>query len=311
MADNKPKKLGRWAKKRQAKKKNKENPSYRKIGRIRLQDMFKKGVGTKRSIDKTKAKTDDKIYSKASFKTYKQQFKNYCNWLEKNYPTVHTFEEALGYVNDYLRYLIKENRSPYSISTTKSALAKTFGVSGTIFIATPPRTRADIKRSRGEVVRDRHISSEKEQKLARLTSATGLRRAEMTQIRAEDLFFKNGIPYLRVFRGTKGGKERIAEIVGKTESETRDIVKWIQSKKGRLVPKLSSNFDNHHYRSEYACRIYKKYARNIDKIPFKERYCMRKERAGETFDRVAMGIASKNLGHNRIVVIAQNYLYQM
>ena len=41
----------------------------------------------------------------------------------------------------------------------------------------------------------------------------------------------------------------------------------------------------------------------------KERYIMRKERAGEVYDKQAMEIVSKNLGHNRISVIAQSHLY--
>ena len=38
--------------------------------------------------------------------------------------------------------------------------------------------------------RDKHISKKKEEALARFTSATGLRRAEMQRIEAEDLFFE-------------------------------------------------------------------------------------------------------------------------
>lgn len=37
---------------------------------------------------------------------------------------------------------------------------------------------------------------------------------------------------------------------------------------------------------------------------------MRKDRAGEVLDKRAMAIVSKNLGHNRISVIAQSYLYK-
>ena len=110
------------------------------------------------------------------------------------------------------------------------------GVEATQFIATPPRLRADIKRSREVAERDKHISDKKEEELARFTSATGLRRKEMTMIKSDDLFFKNGQAYLNVTKGTKGGKPRIAKIVGKTEAETREIVKWIQSKKdGYLI----------------------------------------------------------------------------
>lgn len=302
---------GRWAKRRQKKKeKAQQKESYRKTARERLQDMLNAGLGSERSKDKSEADTKNKIYSKATFKTYKQQFKHFADWLEQAHPEAVTLEDARGFVDEYLRHLIELERSAYSISTAKAAIAKIMGVEATQFIATPPRLRADIKRSRGEAVRDKHISDKKEEELARFTSATGLRRKEMTMIRAEDLFFENGQAYLNVTRGTKGGKPRIAKIVGKTEEETKDIVKWIQSKKGRLFNKLSSNYDNHFYRATYANRLYNQFKRDIDDIPTEDKYIMRKDRAGEIYDKKAMLLVSNALGHNRISVIAQSYLYQ-
>ena len=302
---------GRWAKRRQKKKeKAQQKESYRKTARERLQAMVNAGMGSKRSEDKAEADTKNKIYSKATFKTYKQQFKHFADWLEKAHPEAETLEDARAFVDDYLRHLIELERSAYSISTAKAAIAKIMGVEATQFIATPPRLRADIKRSRGEAVRDKHISDKKEEELARFTSATGLRRKEMTMIRAEDLFFENGQAYLNITRGTKGGKSRVAKIVGKTEEETKDIVKWIQSKQGRLFNKLSSNYDNHYYRATYANRLYNQLKRDIEDIPTQERYVMRKERAGEVYDKQAMLMVSNALGHNRISVIAQSYLYQ-
>lgn len=302
---------GRWARKRQKKKeKAQQKESYRKTARERLQAMVNAGMGSKRSEDKSEADTKNKIYSKATFKTYKQQFKHFADWLEKAHPEAETLEDARAFVDDYLRHLIELERSAYSISTAKAAIAKIMGVEATQFIATPPRLRADIKRSRGEAVRDKHISDKKEEELARFTSATGLRRKEMTMIRAEDLFFENGQAYLNITRGTKGGKSRVAKIVGKTEEETKDIVKWIQSKQGRLFNKLSSNYDNHYYRATYANRLYNQLKRDIEDIPTQERYVMRKERAGEVYDKQAMLLVSNALGHNRISVIAQSYLYQ-
>lgn len=302
---------GRWAKRRQKKKeKAQQKESYRKTARERLQAMVNAGMGSKRSEDKSEADTKNKIYSKATFKTYKQQFKHFADWLEKAHPEAETLEDARAFVDDYLRHLIELERSAYSISTAKAAIAKIMGVEATQFIATPPRLRADIKRSRGVAERDKHISDKKEEELARFTSATGLRRKEMTMIKAEDLFFENGQAYLNVTQGTKGGKPRVAKIVGKTEDETKAIVKWIQSKKGRLFNKLSSNYDNHYYRATYANRLYNQFKRDIDDIPTQERYVMRKDRAGEVYDKQAMLLVSKALGHNRISVIAQSYLYQ-
>jgi integrase len=305
---------GRWARKRQKRKEkaqqNQNKESYRKSARLRLQDMVNAGMGSKRSKDKAEADTRNKIYSKATFETYKQQFRHFADWLEQAHPEAETLEDARAFVDEYLKHLIELERSAYSISTAKAAIAKIMGVEATQFIATPPRLRADIKRSRGEAVRDKHISDKKEEELARFTSATGLRRKEMTMIKSDDLFFKNGQAYLNITRGTKGGKPRVAKIVGKTDAETKEIVKWIQSKKGRLFNKLSSNYDNHYYRATYANRLYNQLKRDIDKIPFEQRYIMRKDRAGEVYDKQAMLLVSKALGHNRISVIAQSYLYQ-
>lgn len=303
---------GRWNKKRKKRKEKalQQKESYRKTARLRLQAMLKAGMGSKRSKDKAEADTKNKIYSKATFETYKQQFRHFADWLEKAHPEAFTLEDARGFVDEYLRHLIELERSAYSISTAKAAIAKIMGVEATQFIATPPRLRADIKRSRGVAERDKHISDKKEEELARFTSATGLRRKEMTMIRAEDLFFENGQAYLNVDKGTKGGKSRVAKIVGKTEAETKEIVKWIQSKEGRLFYKLSSNYDNHYYRATYANRLYNQLKRDIADIPTQERYVMRKERAGEVYDKQAMLHVSRALGHNRISVIAQSYLYQ-
>lgn len=303
---------GRWNKKRKKRKEKalQQKESYRKTARLRLQAMLKAGLGSKRSKDKAEADTKNKIYSKATFETYKQQFRHFADWLEKAHPEAFTLEDARRFVDEYLRHLIELERSAYSISTAKAAIAKIMGVEATQFITTPPRLRADIKRSRGVAERDKHISDKKEEELARFTSATGLRRKEMTMIRAEDLFFENGQAYLNVDKGTKGGKSRVAKIVGKTEAETKEIVKWIQSKEGRLFYKLSSNYDNHYYRATYANRLYNQLKRDIADIPTEEKYIMRKDRAGEVYDKQAMLHVSKALGHNRISVIAQSYLYQ-
>lgn len=304
------KREGRWAKKRRLKK-EKENkiPSFSQVGQERLMEMFREGFGQSRSLDKLRGETKNKIYSKQSYVTYKNQFRYFSDWVKETHPDVHSIDEARTLVDKYLQYLIDQNRSAYSIATAKAGLAKVFQTDATQFIATPIRRRADVKRSRFSVERDKHISDELELKLSQFTSATGLRRKEMLQIEAESLFFKDGRAYLNVVNGTKNGKSRIAEIHGVSEAETKMIVEFIQSKKGRLFPKLSPHYDNHYYRGIYAKRIYSFYARKEKDIPKSERYVMRKDRAGEVLDKLAMKVTSKMLGHERINVIAQSYLY--
>lgn len=307
------KKEGRWARKRRLRREREQAgpkvDSYRKTARLRLQEMFRAGFGNKRSSDKTSADTRNKIYSKNTFETYKRQFRYFADWLSEAHKEAYTLADARQYVDEYLLHLVELERSAYSITTAKAALAKVFQTEATQFIDTPARERANIKRSRGVAVRDSNISNKTETKLALFSSAVGLRRKEMMSIESKDLFFKNGKAYLNVTKGTKGGKPRIVEICGVSEGETKMIVEWIQSKEGKLFPKLNTNYDNHYYRAVYAQRIYDRYKRKEKDIPPRERYIMRKERAGEVYDKLAMEIVSKNLGHNRISVIAQSYLY--
>lgn len=307
------KKEGRWARKRRLRREREQAgpkvDSYRKTARLRLQEMFRAGFGNKRSNDKTNADTRNKIYSKNTFETYKRQFRYFADWLAEAHKEAYTLADARQYVDEYLLHLVELERSAYSITTAKAALAKVFQTEATQFIDTPARERANIKRSRGSAVRDSNISNKTETKLALFSSAVGLRRKEMMSIESKDLFFKNGKAYLNVTKGTKGGKPRIVEICGISEGETKMIVEWIQSREGKLFPKMNTNYDNHYYRAVYAQRIYDRYKRKEKDIPAKERYIMRKERAGEVYDKLAMEVVSKNLGHNRISVIAQSYLY--
>lgn len=300
-------KQGRWARKRKARSKKK---TYQQTFKSRLQDMFDAGKGSKRSMDKVTGDTIDKIYSEQTYRTYRKQFGYFADWVGKTHPEALTLEDTHKFANEYLQHLINREISPYTIATVKAAMAKIYGVSSSSFIKTPERSRSGIKRSRYDVASDRHISEATESRLARFTSATGLRRSEMLKITSDDLFFENGKAYLNVTRGTKGGKTRVVEIMGVSEDDTKNIVEFIQSKKGRLFPKLHSNYDNHRYRGAYAMRLYMHYARKEKDIPRADRYVMRKDRAGEVYDKSAMKMVTKNLGHNRIDVIAQSYLYQ-
>lgn len=284
----------------------------------RLTDMLEEGKGKSRREDK-KSKEDltkNRIYSFKTYHTYKEQCMRFANFLKEKHPEILKIQKVkVEHVNEYLQSMIDEGLSAYSISTAKAAIAKVMKRSSTNFIATPSRHRRAIKRSRYEAVRDKHISEETESKFAKITSATGLRRSELEKVRGVDLKFYHGKYYVKVRQG-KGGKQRFALICGKDEKETKEVVELFkESGQLKVVPKLPSHYDNHSYRATYAKRIYNLYARPIEKIPTGsideggKRYVMRGDRAGEILDRDAMEIASRFLGHNRIDVIALNYLY--
>ena len=120
-------------------------------------------------------------------------------------------------------------------------------------------------------------------------------------------------------RNDKGGRERYAPVIGEYKEQivARMKATGVHKKVWEHVP---GNADIHGYRGEYATAIYKMTARPIEEIPYdrinkgtgkrfqSEVYVCRKDEAGKKLDRAAMLKASKALGHNRLEVVANNYI---
>ena len=296
--------MGKWAKKRA--KNTIKDEIYN-----RLSKLFKAGNGRSRNVDKRNGVDREYIYSSKTYKTYHNECKRFAVWCRKTHPEVRHLKECKKYVNEYLTYQISSGKSPWTLTTQKAALAKLYGVDYASFIATPPRERSKIKRSRNPVSRDKNISANTEKFLSTITSATGLRRNELCKITGDALRYdSSGRPFLHITRGTKGGKIRDAVIIGATPEETEYIVGLFKSTgKMKLLPKVSSAYDNHRYRAEYAKPLYQHFARNIDEIPKKERIYLRKDRKGEILDRSCLMYISSCLGHSRLDILYSNYLY--
>ncbi len=127
-----------------------------------------------------------------------------------------------------------------------------------------------------------------------------------------------GTKYFLYVQG-KGGRIRFSPIIGENEAA---IVKRIQGtpKDEKVWQYVNSNADIHGYRAEYATAIYKQHARKIEDIPYdrvnkgtgkkfqSDVYTCRKDESGKKLDKKAMLVASKALGHNRICIVADNYI---
>ncbi len=123
--------------------------------------------------------------------------------------------------------------------------------------------------------------------------------------RVKTSFFKNGKAYFNVTKGTKGGKPRIVEICGVSEVKQNDS-RMDSIERGKAIPKLNTQ-SRHLLQGQVCSKNLAIVAQRKEKdIPPRERYIMRKERAGEVQDKLAMEIV---LGHNRISVIARNRIY--
>ena len=120
-------------------------------------------------------------------------------------------------------------------------------------------------------------------------------------------------------RKDKNGKQRFAPIVG--DHKDAIIRRFRETLPGKKVWEyIHSAADVHGYRGDYAMTIYKYYARDVGELPYdrvnlgtgkyyqSQVYICRKDEAGKKLDKAAMLKASKALGHNRLSVVADNYL---
>ncbi len=305
--------MGRWASKRN--KNTVRDEIY-----DRLTSMLNAGMGRSRHADKIAGISDKYIYSKNTFNTYMRESKYFYNWLRQNHPEVKHLRHGRQYVDEYLSALIaalKEDGSPkysaYTIATKKAAICRLYGISGTDCISTPVRRRQDIKRGRGEQLHDSHISDAMYERYACIGRVTGLRKRELEHIRGDDLHqADDGTYWLDVTEGTKGGKPRHVLLLGSSNEDLQSVVKLFRTAgPSRVCPKLPSHYHEHQLRAVYARNLYswaERRAHPDGKIPPKDRYICRKDRAGIVYDKRAMLFVSKSMGHNRIDVIAEHYL---
>lgn len=120
-------------------------------------------------------------------------------------------------------------------------------------------------------------------------------------------------------RNGKGGRERLSPIIGKNAAQIVERIADTPAEE-KVWQHIHTSADIHAYRAEYATAIYKAYARPIGEIPYDrvnkgtgkrfqgDVYTCRKDEAGKKLDKAAMLLCSKALGHNRISVVADNYI---
>lgn len=268
-------------------------------------------IGRSKRPDKADGSFRRYIYSWQTYRSYMKQLGLFARWCKKTHNARY-LKECRQYVKEYM-----ETRFKLSIWTQKLDLAalqklyqeypkapeKPFGVE------LQPRLRQDIKRSRQQAIRDADFSKSNNMNLITFCRCTGLRRSELQELYGSDLT-EDGLQ-LHVTRNTKGGRWRMAPIVGTTDEIAMVQRMCKAAGDSRVWPHVPSSADIHSYRADYCQRVYLKHARSIDQIPAGDRYYCRGDRKGLILDKSAMLEASRALGHNRIDVIASHYLYNL
>ena len=243
----------------------------------------------------------DKIYSHKTYEAYVKHINYFLRWCQDSYQC-RTLQQCRTHVDEWLTLRTSQGLSAYTLKLEAASLGKLYQEPTSHFAATPDRRRSDITRSRGYARRDYGFSLEHHRELINFCRGTGLRRAELTALRGDQLLIHDGEPYIAVTG--KGGRYREAPIIGPHRDA---IVERMQRAGSDLVwQSVPSHMDVHGYRSEYATAIYTAYAR--EDIPREDRYCCRTDRAGTVLDRRAMMTASQALGHSRVSVVAGHYI---
>lgn len=274
-----------------------------------LFDLYKKGHGLPKHKDEHNSTR--LIHSDSTFKTYHAQCMRFVDFCY-DHGVKYDMEEAFKLIPEYGKRLEADGKSPWTIYTAINAIAKAYGVSTQELGYKPPkRQRASVARSRYATEMDKHFSVENNKNLITFCQCFGLRRRELEALTGDMMKRNNrGRLFVRVING-KGGKKRWVPFCGTLKEEKLVVDLMTQASATKVFPYVHSKADIHGYRSVYACKLYKMYARPTETLKSSEKYVCRKDKAGVVYDKKAMQIVSRALGHNRISVIANSYLHNI
>lgn len=172
----------------------------------------------------------------------------------------------------------------------------------------------------GHDLRTKNQIRQEVDRLTDIARERALTKAEQKDLKINKdalLFTKNEF---FVFLREKGGRERISPICGSAADVQAVVDRFREREPDEKVWRhVHSNCDVHGYRSDYSNRVYRLYERDVENLPYKlaqktgrlyqpDVYHCRGDEKGRCLDRQAMKMASIALGHNRIEVVANNYL---
>ena len=326
----------------------------------KLTGMLHAGEGTSKKAAIATGTDREKIFSYNTYQSYWKHCKYFATYINENHPECTTLKAAKKYVNEWLQARVDKGGingkplSAWTITLEREALGKLYGIKpdDPNFFKAPQRHREDIKRSRGEAVRDRHFSEKNNDEFVSFCKGTGCRRNIMEKLEGRDFTSRADIDreiafleaktrteaeekhlnvlkdavkqfpnqgYFLHHRKDKGGRERYSPIIGKHKQQIIDRMKATAPNE-KVWQHVPGNADIHGYRGDYATAIYKMYARPIEEIPYDRTnkgtgkrfqsgvYTCRKDEKGKKLDKEAMLKASKALGHNRLEIVANNYI---
>ena len=270
-------------------------------------------AGDSKHLDKAvgdKSITSQKVYSYGTLNAYLQQCCSFVKFVKAEHQ-VKSLEDCRPYVNEYLQHSMDTGKSSYTMKLTASALAKLYDCSSKDFIPTPSRCRENITRSRNPAVRDAHFSEAKNKALVDFCCSTGLRRHELAALTGDCLRQDERGNYQVLVKQGKGGKSRLAPVVGNAQQIQNVVALCERAGEGKVFANIHNGADIHHYRACYCERIYQEHLSKapIETLQGSQLYYCRGSKRGTVYSKDAMRAASQALGHSRLSIISEHYLY--
>lgn len=273
-------------------------------------------------------KSTYKIYSYTTYNTYKLQLDLFARWLKSEKEIKYIdIKESEKYVKEYLDYEKEKGCSLYTLKMQRSAFAMLY--KHTIEYKLDKRSFKDVKRSRNaNYNRHYNLASGKWKDLALVCRSTGGRRCDIVKMKKNDFFEIDNRLFVKIEK-SKGGRDRVAYVRNADE-----IKAFLADKKDNelLFSKLPRKIDIHAMRREYAQALYKDVLEDrelrddiLKQYPQRHEVRTRMLVDGRTvtrevkrdiykcddveYDRDNAYLVTQCLGHNRLSVCVNHYLY--
>lgn len=209
------------------------------------------------------------ISDRDTIHSYKSSINRFCAWAkEEGYSKEQILSSPREHLQEYTNHLKEEGLSNATIHTYIAAPCKGLGIPMQ-HISKPERSADNITRSRGggNPQGQREMQDSRFERLVAFQEVTGLRRAELKDLKGEDLRIKDGKMYVIAQQG-KGGKEQWQRILPKDAETVQHTFDGI--KKGDHVfsdAEMKNKIDLHKMRAEHAKECYDYYTERIKQDP--------------------------------------------
>jgi integrase len=201
------------------------------------------------------------------------------------------WDAAKSLVDDYIKDCEAKGLAPDTLKKYRSALRKAFRDRELGPSDLPPRRKDQITRSRLPREMDEHVDRERWKDVVDFALATGLRRRELADVRAGDVY-RDGAGRLMVHvRRGKGGQPREVHVLRELQDRVLEITSGRDAEEV-LFPRIPERLDIHSFRREYS-------ARRLQEL--------REANPGRLERELRLQLA-EDLGHHRTNVVTRHYL---